>query len=54
MTLEITKGTRIRHEQAGGGGWGDPAQRDKAALITDLRNGKISAESARHDYGVEL
>ena len=54
VTLEITKGTRIRHEQAGGGGWGDPAQRDKAALITDLRNGKISAESARHDYGVEL
>ncbi len=53
VTLEIAKGTCIRHEQAGGGGWGDPALRDKAAVSADLRNGKISPERAMQDYGVE-
>jgi len=53
VTLEIAKGTRIRHEQAGGGGWGDPALRDKAAIAADLRNGKISPERAMLDYGAE-
>lgn len=51
VTLEIHKDTVIRHEQAGGGGWGDPALRDRAAIEGDLRNGKISAERAERDYG---
>ncbi|MDO8360951.1 MAG: hydantoinase B/oxoprolinase family protein [Devosia sp.] len=53
VTLEITRDTVIRHEQAGGGGWGDPAERDQAAIRADIRNGKISAARARADYGFE-
>ncbi len=49
VTLEITRDTVIRHEQAGGGGWGDPARRDPAAIAADLRNGKISPERAERD-----
>ena len=50
-TLEITAGTVIRHEQAGAGGWGDPAGRDPAAVAADLTDGKISPERAEADYG---
>ena len=53
MTLEITRDTVIRHEQAGGGGFGDPALRDPDAIRGDLRNGKISPDRAREDYGFE-
>jgi N-methylhydantoinase B len=53
VTLEIGKDTVIRHEQAGGGGWGDPAQRDPVAIDADLRNGKISAERAAAEYGAK-
>ena len=52
-TLEIGRGTVVRHEQAGGGGWGDPALRDPAAVRADLADGKITAARAAADYGVE-
>jgi N-methylhydantoinase B len=51
VTLEIGRDTVIRHEQAGGGGWGDPAQRSRAAIAADIANGKVSAEAAARDYG---
>lgn len=50
-TLEIGRGTLIRHEQAGGGGWGKPSERDPAAIQRDLDDGKISAARALADYG---
>ena len=45
VTLEITRDTVLRHEQAGGGGFGDPALRDPDAIRADLRNGKITADA---------
>ncbi|HLG52731.1 MAG TPA: hydantoinase B/oxoprolinase family protein [Steroidobacteraceae bacterium] len=39
-------------DAAGGGGFGDPGERDPGLLARDLREGKVSAESARRDYGV--
>lgn len=51
VTLEIGKDTVLRHEQAGGGGWGDSGLRDRAALLADLANGKVSPERAKTDYG---
>ena len=53
VTLEIAAGTAIRHEQAGGGGWGDPARRDPAAVRADLADEKITAARAEADYGVK-
>src|SRR5215831_10907199 len=50
---EIPSGERLLLATPGGGGIGDPRRRDSAALATDLRNGVVSAEAARGDYGVE-
>ena len=36
----------------GGGGWGDPIERDPAAVWADLQNGVISSEVAWSIYGV--
>ena len=44
-------GDRIRLWTPGGGGYGDPQQRDPALIEEDLREGYVSAESARRDYG---
>jgi N-methylhydantoinase B len=38
----------------GGGGWGDPLERDPAAVQADAREEFISLKSARDDYGVVL
>lgn len=51
VTLEIGKDTVIRHEQAGGGGWGDPARRARGAIEADIANGKVTPEAAMRDYG---
>ncbi len=54
FTRTIRRGDVFRHEQAGAGGWGDPLERDPAAVLRDVRNGFVSRESARRDYGVAL
>jgi N-methylhydantoinase B len=38
----------------GGGGWGDPLERDPEAVRRDVIEEFISPESARDDYGVVL
>ncbi|MCC7282156.1 MAG: hydantoinase B/oxoprolinase family protein [Acetobacteraceae bacterium] len=38
---------------SGGGGFGDPRQRDRGLVRRDLREGRISAEAARTLYGLE-
>lgn len=52
IRLPVTAGVRIRLEQSGGGGWGDPRERDPRAVLTDVNDGFVSAASAREDYGV--
>ncbi len=52
LTMTIRKGDVFRHVLAGGGGWGDPLERDSAAVLRDVRNEFLSAERARADYGV--
>ena len=46
----LRRGDRIRIETPGGGGWGDPTERDSAAVATDLQNGLISATFADQHY----
>jgi N-methylhydantoinase B len=38
----------------GGGGYGDPLQRDPALVLRDVARGYFTAEDARRDYGVVL
>ena len=54
ISTAIVEGERIYHRQAGGGGWGDPLERDPEAVARDVRNGKVSIEAAREAYGVAL
>lgn len=42
VTMRMVKGDVIRHEQAGGGGFGDAALRDPAAVRRDREDGKVS------------
>ncbi|HLC27685.1 MAG TPA: hydantoinase B/oxoprolinase family protein [bacterium] len=38
----------------GGGGWGDPLERDIARVLTDVIRGYVSPEKARSEYGVVI
>jgi N-methylhydantoinase B len=51
VTRQIHIGDVLRHEQPGGGGFGDPARRGKAALQRDLDDGRISGDYARRWHG---
>ena len=51
-TQVIPTGERLIIEMPGGGGLGDPAQRDPELVRDDLKNGLISRNSARDDYKV--
>jgi N-methylhydantoinase B len=53
LTL-CSNGDVIQFHSAGGGGYGDPLQRDPEAVEADVRNGYVSIESAREDYGVVI
>lgn len=50
MDAKLTKGDRIRIESPGGGGYGDPAERDPDAIARDVRLGYVSAQAAARDY----
>ena len=46
----VKPGTRLLLRYAGGGGYGDPSERDPQALKNDLRNGYVSQAAAQTDY----
>ena len=54
LTMTIKKGDIFRHVLAGAGGWGDPLERDPAAVLRDVRNELLSPEKALADYGVVI
>lgn len=49
--LDVEPGDRLVVQTGGGGGWGDPRDRDPDLVARDLREGKISADAARAVYG---
>jgi N-methylhydantoinase B/oxoprolinase/acetone carboxylase alpha subunit len=49
----MTSGDRLKTETPGGGGWGNPAKRDPAAVEEDLKQGYISEETAVTVYGLD-
>ena len=50
----VRAGETIRIRTTGGGGWGDPLERDPDLVVRDVRWGKVSTDAARDDYGVVL
>ena len=44
----------VAQETAGGGGYGDPLERDPLAVRLDVEYGYVSKESAQEDYGVVI
>ena len=50
----IPAGTLVRVETTGGGGWGDPLEREPELVALDVLQDKVSARSAREDYGIVL
>ncbi|MEL0022132.1 MAG: hydantoinase B/oxoprolinase family protein, partial [Rickettsiales bacterium] len=53
-TMNIRRGDVFRHELSGGGGWGDPLERDPIHVLKDVRNELVGLASARDDYGVVI
>jgi N-methylhydantoinase B len=54
LTMNIKKGDVFRHVLAGGGGYGDPLEREPAAVLRDVRNEVLSPATAAADYGVVI
>jgi N-methylhydantoinase B len=50
----VPAGTVIRIRTTGGGGWGDPLDREIALVVRDVAWGKVSREAAAADYGVVI
>ena len=50
--LSLAAGDRLRIERPGGAGYGDPFERDPAAVVADVRDGVVSPSAARDRYGV--
>ena len=50
----LRQGDVFHHQMPGGGGWGDPLEREGQAVAHDVLNGKVTAAAARDLYGVVL
>jgi N-methylhydantoinase B/oxoprolinase/acetone carboxylase alpha subunit len=50
----LAPGHTFTNESPGGGGWRDPFRRDPALVLADVRDGYVSSEGARRDYGVVI
>jgi N-methylhydantoinase B len=52
--VPIAKGQRIMFDYGGGGGWGEPFDREPQAVLDDVIDEYVSVEAAQRDYGVVL
>jgi N-methylhydantoinase B len=52
--VELRPGEWVRGLEAGGGGYGDPLERDPDAVRRDVLDRWVSSEAAREQYGVIL
>jgi len=52
--IRLQRGDQVKLCSAGGGGFGDPYQRDPARVREDVRAGYVSSQAAREQYGVGL
>jgi N-methylhydantoinase B len=52
--VDHAPGERYEYRYGGGGGWGDPLERDPQKVLDDVLDEYVSVEGARRDYGVVL
>jgi N-methylhydantoinase B len=52
--IPVRQGQLIQIVTTGGGGWGDPLERDPELVRLDVTRGLVSRASAERDYGVVL
>ncbi len=50
--VSVKAGDRLLAKTPGGGGWGDPLERDPQSVADDVRTGLVSVAAAEADYGV--
>lgn len=50
--IVLNRGDQVKIIAPGGGGWGNPLDRDAARVVSDLREGFISPDAAERDYGM--
>jgi N-methylhydantoinase B len=53
-SYEVAPQSQILVRSGGGGGWGDPLQRDPSLVLRDVADGFISPAAARDEYGVAI
>lgn len=51
---QLMPGDVVTIDAPGGGGYGDPKERDPNLVLEDVIEGYVSLESARRDYGVSI
>jgi len=51
---EFDAGEKLQIKAGGGGGYGDPFDRDPEKVRKDVKNGYVSREAARETYGVAI
>ena len=52
--VPIAAGQKVCYDYGGGGGWGDPLDRDPQAVLDDVLDEYVSVAGAARDYGVVL
>jgi N-methylhydantoinase B len=52
--VRLPRGSMLSHRSGGGGGFGDPLDRDPERVRQDVLNDYVSADAARERYGVVL
>ena len=52
--VPMDAGDKIVYDYGGGGGWGDPLDRDPEAVLSDVLDEYVSIDGARRDYGVVI
>jgi N-methylhydantoinase B len=51
---ELRRGESVSYRTGGGGGYGDPSERDPERVREDVLDGYVSRDAAREAYGVVL
>jgi N-methylhydantoinase B len=51
---QLKPGDRVIIDAPGGGGYGHPFEREPELVAEDVREGYVSPENARNEYGVEI